>query len=139
MRRQPPSSTRTYTLFPYTTLFRSQACGDFLAVVRLRLRLAVATIRRPVEHADGVIERVVEQAAAQLHAIVAVRAELVGQAAFVEGGCRTGLQVFQNDRRLEFTGADVECRIQPQFAKSEEGRLGQECVSTCRSRWLPSP
>src|SRR3546814_11817611 len=66
--------------------------------------------------ADGVIERVVEQAAAQLHAIVAVRAELVGQAAFVEGGCRTGLQVFKNDRRLEFTGADVECRIQPQFA-----------------------
>src|SRR3546814_7396619 len=61
-----------------------QACGDFLAVVRLRLLLAVATIRRPVEHADGVIERVVEQAAAQLHAIVAVRAELVGQAAFVE-------------------------------------------------------
>src|SRR3546814_18269969 len=25
MIRRPPSSTRTYTLFPYTTLFRSQA------------------------------------------------------------------------------------------------------------------
>src|SRR3546814_1181537 len=106
MIRRPPRSTRTDTLFPYTTLFRSvfhrpavagavlvsvraadaetqtleeagavlerfgeQACGDFLAVVRLRLLLAVATIRRPVEHADGVIARVVEQAAAQLHAI----------------------------------------------------------------------
>src|SRR3546814_15050040 len=74
--------------------------------------------------ADGVIERVVEQAAAQLHAIVAVRAELVGQAAFVEGGCRTGLQVFKNDRRLEFTGADVECRIQPQFAEVVIAVLG---------------
>src|SRR3546814_3693595 len=27
MIRRPPRSTRTYTLFPYTTLFRSQACA----------------------------------------------------------------------------------------------------------------
>src|SRR3546814_10201591 len=27
MIRRPPRSTRTDTLFPYTTLFRSQACG----------------------------------------------------------------------------------------------------------------
>src|SRR3546814_18402409 len=27
MRRRPPRSTRTDTLFPYTTLFRSIACG----------------------------------------------------------------------------------------------------------------
>src|SRR3546814_10169861 len=27
MRRRPPRSTRTDTLFPYTTLFRSHACG----------------------------------------------------------------------------------------------------------------
>src|SRR3546814_6463043 len=27
MRRRPPGSTRTDTLFPYTTLFRSPACG----------------------------------------------------------------------------------------------------------------
>src|SRR3546814_15925524 len=28
MIRRPPRSTRTYTLFPYTTLFRSRAVGD---------------------------------------------------------------------------------------------------------------
>src|SRR3546814_1397407 len=28
MRRRPPRSTRTYTLFPYTTLFRSYAICD---------------------------------------------------------------------------------------------------------------
>src|SRR3546814_6717206 len=28
MSRRPPRSTRTDTLFPYTTLFRSQAAGD---------------------------------------------------------------------------------------------------------------
>src|SRR3546814_7416587 len=27
MRRRPPRATRTYTLFPYTTLFRSNAGG----------------------------------------------------------------------------------------------------------------
>src|SRR3546814_19128795 len=27
MLRRPPRSTRTYTLFPYTTRFRSAACG----------------------------------------------------------------------------------------------------------------
>src|SRR3546814_18702455 len=80
--------------------------------------------------ADGVIERVVEQAAAQLHAIVAVRAELVGQAAFVEGGCRTGLQVFQNDWRLEITGADVVCRLKAQFAVG----LGTRCAAVCEIR-----
>src|SRR3546814_4252039 len=29
MIRRPPSSTRTYTLFPYTTLFRSVGPNDF--------------------------------------------------------------------------------------------------------------
>src|SRR3546814_12267588 len=31
MIRRPPSSTRTDTLFPYTTLFRSPAHGSFMA------------------------------------------------------------------------------------------------------------
>src|SRR3546814_16352170 len=31
MRRRPPRSTRTYTLFPYTTLFRSDIVDDALA------------------------------------------------------------------------------------------------------------
>src|SRR3546814_3651859 len=35
MRRQPPSSTRTYTLFPYTTLFRSDRAVFDLQVSRL--------------------------------------------------------------------------------------------------------
>src|SRR3546814_7672343 len=32
MRRQPPVSTRTYTLFPYTSLFRSVAVSTILVV-----------------------------------------------------------------------------------------------------------
>src|SRR3546814_5697269 len=32
MRRRPPRSTRTYTLFPYTTRFRSPELADLLAL-----------------------------------------------------------------------------------------------------------
>src|SRR3546814_9016006 len=38
MIRRPPRSTRTYTLFPYTTLFRSDAIG---AELRGKLQIAV--------------------------------------------------------------------------------------------------
>src|SRR3546814_7769490 len=42
MIRPPPRSTRTYTLFPYTTLFRSRLFGRVVAahVQRARLREA---------------------------------------------------------------------------------------------------
>src|SRR3546814_15378254 len=38
MIRLPPTSTRTDTLFPYTTLFRSIDDNDVISVGRLRLR-----------------------------------------------------------------------------------------------------
>src|SRR3546814_14358614 len=37
MIRRPPRSTRTDTLFPYTTLFRSEAAGKIAAVERDRI------------------------------------------------------------------------------------------------------
>src|SRR3546814_3165054 len=36
MIRRPPRSTRTYTLFPYTTLFRAPGPADAAAAGRLR-------------------------------------------------------------------------------------------------------
>src|SRR3546814_10993528 len=53
MIRRPPRSTRTDTLFPYTTLFRSdEAVGPAIA----RLHMARKRFRqsRPVERFDGV-------------------------------------------------------------------------------------
>src|SRR3546814_11680468 len=47
MIRRPPRSTRTDTLFPYTTLFRSRCSGRFLAtsgeVLGLVLELVIGT------------------------------------------------------------------------------------------------
>src|SRR3546814_4850358 len=37
MRRLPPRSTRTYTLFPYTTLFRSRRCRHRAGVDRIEV------------------------------------------------------------------------------------------------------
>src|SRR3546814_3262305 len=34
--------------------------------------------------------------------------------------------------------AEVVLRHRPVSRRSEEGRVGQACVSTCRSRWSPS-
>src|SRR3546814_722909 len=31
------------------------------------------------------------------------------------------------------------CGVDDRLTRSEERRVGKECVSTCRSRWLPSP
>src|SRR3546814_18454429 len=46
MIRRPPRSTRTDTLFPYTTLFRSAGCGELHPGVVARLRGAAYRHRR---------------------------------------------------------------------------------------------
>src|SRR3546814_20843990 len=46
MIRRPPRSTRTDTLFPYTTLFRSIVTGDYLAEVTM-LVLAKLRMKNP--------------------------------------------------------------------------------------------
>src|SRR3546814_19037571 len=35
--------------------------------------------------------------------------------------------------------AEVRQRVGNRIARSEERRVGKECVSTCRSRWSPYP
>src|SRR3546814_13355832 len=47
MIRRPPRSTRTDTLFPYTTLFRSIAIGQLGVAERLIFRLACDDVDQP--------------------------------------------------------------------------------------------
>src|SRR3546814_3812476 len=60
MIRRPPRSTRTDTLFPYTTLFRSPLL--FFAPVRVLglVRECEGSERRVAEHADDVAARLVD-------------------------------------------------------------------------------
>src|SRR3546814_18294727 len=89
MIRRPPRSTRTDTLFPYTTLFRS-----------------IGADYRAVAGGDGDVG--IQQYL--LH--VGVEVPAVGQPV-------------------------IEASLEGDAPRSEERRVGKECVSTCRSRWSP--
>src|SRR3546814_8914628 len=51
--RRPPSSTRTDTLFPYTTLFRSQLMRQWRRVARLLAERRAAEPLRDYSSLDG--------------------------------------------------------------------------------------
>src|SRR3546814_11750653 len=103
MMLRPPRATRTDTLFPYTTLFRSFGGGDS------RKNLAPGIL-------DGIV--------ADLDAFMAAN-KLSGAA--VVGHSMGGLVGLMLAKAHP---GDVGKR-------SEERRVGKECVSTCRSRWSP--
>src|SRR3546814_13426493 len=108
MRRRPPRSTRTDTLFPYTTRFRSQRDDAETAVPRIGDEKVDQRRRRA-------------RASHALRGAGVIRADEAG-AAMGEG--QFGLIAYPGDPR------DI-------AARSEERRVGKECVSTCRSRWSP--
>src|SRR3546814_16101165 len=103
MIRRPPRSTRTDTLFPYTTLFRSRPSRAFAGARRRQHRPSLR---------DQVDTAFVVASGTQWGAIVVVGAPV--PVAIPAAGFDTLAQV-----------------------RSEERRVGKECVSTCRYRWSP--
>src|SRR3546814_17675295 len=118
MIRRPPRSTRTDTLFPYTTLFRSQVICE---VDARHLRLAAAV--HPA--VDGRLPRV-ERARGRGIELAPPRIELsrIGRAA-IGAALKEGVQ-----REVAMAAvADADA------LRSDERRVGQEGVSPCISRW----
>src|SRR3546814_19318875 len=124
MIRRPPRATRTDTLFPYTTLFRSRWC---LCYTNLR-EADEAGAGRP-RNARGLR-----------------RGEPIGDYIFVS---RPTVQTstflvasplakeVQSKRNLP-RPQDVDFLLHAERARSEERRVGNECVKTFNSRWYPS-
>src|SRR3546814_10200164 len=58
----------------------------------------------------------------------------------LDGDLVQKLQGAGNDLRRDDRRDRLPCRIHPRVSRqrSEERRVGTECVSTCRSRWSPS-
>src|SRR3546814_13630963 len=110
MYRRPPRSTRTDTLFPYTTLFRSS----------LKARAVGFLSRR--EHSRLELERKLAPYAADAAELERVLDQLERE------------QWLSNQR---FDQALVNRRAQRQGVRSEERRVGNECCRTGRSRWAP--
>src|SRR3546814_17944038 len=110
MTRRPPRSTRTDTLFPYTTLFRSRLVGG-------RVDRHIVALRRPqlVE-----IDRLILVERLKRLALLGRREARIVKAA----------AVLRPVQRGKFHPAHL-------VGRSEERRVGKECVSTCRSRWSP--
>src|SRR3546814_12044557 len=118
MIRRPPRSTRTDTLCPYTTLFRSH----------------VDLGRQPRAHAD-LEDLEVGDCAFELLAQRRLPVEVARQRAAQVGDQvaepRVGALRVAAGERLRAGQGVVEER-------SEERRVGEGCVSTSRSLWSPS-
>src|SRR3546814_11659272 len=118
MIRLPPRSTRTDTLFPYTTLFRSRESLSHPAFLVLLAAGAIAYTSQGITFSISnylylFIWRFPPEAF-MLYPWV-LFASVVG----------TFLLVGPAHRRFG------------KRTRSEERRVGKECVSTCRSRWSP--
>src|SRR3546814_13154987 len=116
---RPPRSTRTDTLFPYTTLFRSYS----LLGIRVR-------------RADDLSAVMTFSEARQIAVARSLRLPEVP----MEWNVSTWFP-FKAPSSLLATGWTFrycpECLLEGY--RSEERRVGKECVSTCRSRWSPIP
>src|SRR3546814_12159029 len=107
MIRRPPKSTRTDTLFPYTTLFRSAGI-DIVGI-------------------HGALLPHGPKTALSVHLFVAFHASRRLFALYPLHGHAAGAP----SRSGRFGGR------RNRTDRSEERRVGKECVSTCRSRWSP--
>src|SRR3546814_13000735 len=114
MIRRPPRSTRTDTLFPYTTLFRSTHCADERSD---RCVTVISTLKPVSAHCEP------------------ENGPVVYDGIFLHGRNQDARFAAQIAAKLML---DTVRWLTPQAAlRSEERRVGKECVSTCRSRWSP--
>src|SRR3546814_12603913 len=108
MIRRPPRSTRTDTLFPYTTLFRSDG----------------STATAQVDISGGCLTLTFDGSETAGHDIDL--SELIGVKLPIDDS---------DDFTVHVAATTAEVNPEGDVARSEERRVGKECVSTCRSRW----
>src|SRR3546814_11875694 len=113
MIRRPPRSTRTDTLFPYTTLFRSCFC-----ILPWRRE------RDIIGKDDGFVRIEGHRRSIHHHRLPHVHPETHLATEPANG------RDAETPEKLHVPQCDVDCR-------SEERRVATECASTCRSRWSP--
>src|SRR3546814_20912980 len=115
MIRPPPRSTRSDTLFPYTPLFRSkERLNDLLNLATIHL------LPQKADAADLLLPSKLTNMLASGRPVVAGTAPHTGLA-----------------REMAACGLAVVPELPAALARSEERRVGKECVSKCSSRWSP--
>src|SRR3546814_13132071 len=122
MIRLPPRSTRTDTLFPYTTLFRSTSTTSSTSSrIHLNIGMNAAIATGMNLHVAFGTETCLD-AGTKVHVKAGVNLVL-------EAGVMISLKVGGSSITIGPAGVTLD--------RSEERRVGKECVSTCRSRWSP--
>src|SRR3546814_17603002 len=109
MIRRPPRSTRTDTLFPYTTLFRAKAVAVYGQSKLAMLMFAIELDRRSKANSWGLTSVAAHPGYARTH--------------LVDNGPAVG-------------GNAISTSIM-KLLRSEERRVGKECGGKCRSGWSP--
>src|SRR3546814_12625771 len=118
MLRRPPRSTRTDTLFPYTTLFRSL------------LQQAKDVCNTPdCDHRHHAATQFVKTL--RDYPLAELREYIDWQPYFIAWEMKGRFPDLLNNP------ATSEAARKLWDERSEERRVGKECVSTCRSRWSP--
>src|SRR3546814_18259334 len=125
MIRRPPRSTRTDTLFPYTTLFRSE---DGL------VRYESSAIMQYLEATHP--QPALTPPDAKGRALVDMHLRLCDLQMAQPTGTIVFPKRFMPKERWDLAAIDAAQKAIVKH-RSEERRGGKECVSTCRSRWSP--
>src|SRR3546814_13371712 len=118
MRLRPPRSICTYTPVPYTTLFRS----SLASLCRESVGMKVALL------AGGFGTRLSEETTIKPKPMVEIGGRPI-MWHIMKFYAHQGIRDF-----VVLGGYKVEL-IRDYFLRSEERRVGKECVSQCRSRW----
>src|SRR3546814_13657334 len=146
MIRRPPRSTRTDPLFPYTTLFRSPD-----RYIRYAARIAIE--HQPVASWRNLaLNETNPRAIAEAMIAMARVGDSASKTQIFKKLTAVNIASLPSDQKLDLLRA-IELAIlrlgmpdnQEKAAvisylnplRSEERRVGKECVSTCRSRWSP--
>src|SRR3546814_11005642 len=131
MIRRPPRSTRTDTLFPYTTLFRSPVAArrqrEVPPTAPARVRPDRARPRKPTESATTARQRAAGGQIREAFQDIALEPD--------------NMILTRRDRPVKGAGeergaarAGGPCQTHDEIRRSAERRAGKGCVSTCRSR-----
>src|SRR3546814_12368752 len=129
MIRVQPVFTRTDTRYPYPTLFRSswRKVMDF-----------GTSFDRLSGHEGGYINHPNDPGGETMWGITVAVARGVGYAGPMRDLTREqAKQIYRSLYWMPVRGDDLPGPVSFQVFRSEERRVGKECVSTCRSRWSP--
>src|SRR3546814_13492381 len=156
MIRRPPRSTRTDTLFPYSTLFRS---GGYGARGRSAEEQAkIASDAKAIADAGAfaiVLEGVIAPLADRITAEVACPIIGIGASANCDGQVlviddmlgmfervprfvkRYGDMASEISAAVQAYAGEVRSRAFPGEDRPEKSRVGKKVVSTCKTGWAP--